>query len=414
MKKAPRGKSKKKRLNTLIQLKRGLRTGGATTVKYTRGLMGRFNEFTTGQSRAGQSTRRWMTFSRLIAGTAALLVLLMLMMDNRNVDVERITLSVPGLGRELEGYTILHLSDLHGATFGAGQSMLRNTLDSLSYNMAILSGDMVGAGGDPQPLYDLLDGLRAGRPTYFVAGDSDPAALLGEPRDVVGSLREHVLADWILGAEQHGAQYLDAPTALAVGNARIWLTPDSMLNLNASLEMERITNEAKAQEDAVIEGDAAARGTLARAAYRKDILTRLSEAIKAMDAGDLHIAVGHVPPAAGYLNSAAVLSAQNAEDVASYLQPVDLALAGHYCGGQWKLPFAGALYIPAPEAARHGWFPAQGDVEGIRLLGGTALYVNGGLGATDRIYLPRFRLFNTPKVALITLTSSLTDDLLGG
>ena len=47
------------------------------------------------------------------------------------------------------------------------------------------------------------------------------------------------------------------------------------------------------------------------------------------------------------------------------------------------------------------------------MLGSAALYVSGGLGVTDQVYLPDFRLNNQPKVTLLHLTAKLTDDLLG-
>jgi predicted MPP superfamily phosphohydrolase len=93
---------------------------------------------------------------------------------------------------------------------------------------------------------------------------------------------------------------------------------------------------------------------------------------------------------------------------------VDLVLAGHYCGGGWKLPFLGALYVPDTTLDRHGWFPAKDAVDGLRMLGTTQLYTSPGLSVTDKILLPNFRLFNAPTVTLITLTSAITDDLLGG
>ena len=87
-------------------------------------------------------------------------------------------------------------------------------------------------------------------------------------------------------------------------------------------------------------------------------------------------------------------------------------LAGHYCGGNWKLPFVGALYIPSDDLPRHGWFPARSQVEGYRLSGSTGVYVTGGLGATDAIHTPGFRLANKSKVTLITLTSAMNNHLM--
>ena len=128
----------------------------------------------------------------------------------------------------------------------------------------------------------------------------------------------------------------------------------------------------------------------------------------------MHIALAHYPPTKEYIEVTQQLTDQLDEDEQyQYLPRVDLVLAGHYAGGGWKLPFLGALYVPDTLLKWHGWFPARQDMQGLKPLGSTQLHTSPGLSMPDTIVLPNFRLFNPPTVTLITLTSAITDDLLG-
>ncbi|MBE0448900.1 MAG: hypothetical protein IBX64_12575, partial [Actinobacteria bacterium] len=82
----------------------------------------------------------------------------------------------------------------------------------------------------------------------------------------------------------------------------------------------------------------------------------------------------------------------------------DLVLAGHYHGGQIRVPIYGALYIPEYSLSRHGYLPPQDKVRGLTTVGGVKQYISGGLGATGAVSPLRFRLFNTPELNVIKLT----------
>ena len=85
------------------------------------------------------------------------------------------------------------------------------------------------------------------------------------------------------------------------------------------------------------------------------------------------------------------------------LRRVSLVLAGHYTGGQWRMPWGGALYVPA-----YGWFPEDSLIRGLDYLAGIPQYISAGLSASDSYPWQPFRLFNGPEITYIILTASLT------
>ncbi len=423
-KKKPAAKKKKKSSaqkrveqagQTFVRMGTGLKKGTVVAVKYGRRAMKFFDAYTSGEEIAGGNRLmrelmerygwlRRFRFSTFLMMAAIVLLLTLTFFNNTSIQVENVTVSIAGLSSDLEGYTICLLSDLHGREFGASQATLLRAINGETYDMMVLAGDMVGEDGNPEPLYRLLDGLTGNKPVYFVAGDSDPGPLRDSPNQVEGKLEEFVLQDWVLGAIDRGAIYLDSPESLKVEEATIWLTPESMLNVESSSTLSSLNQQVYVETNEVLKQQQAAYAALPFTSYRQQNMTELQNSIAEMEVQDLHISVGHIPP----------YSAPRVSDgTDGYLPTVDLILAGHYCGGVWKLPLIGAVYIPSVESPRHGWFPAAEEVEGLRMVGSANMFVSGGLGVTDQVYLPDFRLNNQPKVTLLHLTAKLTDDLLG-
>ena len=410
-----KGRKKDARQNeTFMKLGRGLRRGGATVTRYSKRLFTGFNDFTSGKNdeQISEFVKRrvkWagnLRFSGFVVGSVALLLLMLLLLNNTSIQLEEKSISIAGLPSDFEGYRIVLLSDLHGREYGDEQASLLRNLNALKYDMMILAGDMVGKGGDAEPLYHLLKGKSSSAPVYFIAGDSDPGPLVSEPRDATGVLANYVLEDWILGAIDLGANYLDAPVLIEKNSSKLWLSPESMLDIEASPLLSRLNAQYRAESSAYIEGVEAARIALPFTAWRVQCAEKLLNAVNRMASEDLHIAVAHYPPIELY-------NAASGYSDSGMLRTADLVLAGHYCGGGWKIPFFGALFVPAVEAPRHGWFPDQSLVEGERRLGNVTVYTTGGLSVSDAILLPKFRLNNQPKITVLTLTAALTDDLLG-
>ena len=338
----------------------------------------------------------------------ALLLALMVLLQGNSLTVDEQEVTMVGLPEELEGYRILLLSDLNGRRFGDEQATILREIGTLDYDAVFIVGDMVGRGGDPEPFYELLEGLPSSRPVYFIAGDSDPQPVLDTTRDITGTVEQMVLADWILGAIERGATYVDAPVELEVGNASIWISPADMLNLNASELADTCEEQMLQEQEGTVLGLQSDHDTLPATTYRYERAQRLLQAVNSMTATDVHISLAHEPPSDEFLSA----SATHASSGEKYLTQPSLVLAGHYCGGVWRLPGLGAFYIPSSTADRHGWFPAQEDVQGLSNAGGTQMYITAGLSTTGSAPLMFFRFLDRPQLSIIELTATLPQNML--
>ena len=338
----------------------------------------------------------------------ALLLALMVLLQGNSLTVDEQEVTMVGLPEELEGYRILLLSDLNGRRFGDEQATILREIGTLDYDAVFIVGDMVGRGGDPEPFYELLEGLPSSRPVYFIAGDSDPQPVLDTTRDITGTVEQMVLADWILGAIERGATYVDAPVELEVGNASIWISPADMLNLNASELADTCEEQMLQEQEGTVLGLQSDHDTLPATTYRYERAQRLLQAVNSMTATDVHISLAHEPPSDEFLAA----SATHASTGEKYLTQPSLVLAGHYCGGVWRLPGLGAFYIPSSTADRHGWFPAQEDVQGLSNAGGTQMYITAGLSTTGSAPLMFFRFLDRPQLSIIELTATLPQNML--
>ena len=82
----------------------------------------------------------------------------------------------------------------------------------------------------------------------------------------------------------------------------------------------------------------------------------------------------------------------------------EIILSGHYHGGQIRIPFYGALFIPHINGGKI--FPQQDEVSGLKDYGLFKQYTSKGLGSNFYFKLFQFRIFNTPEINVIKLTSA--------
>lgn len=302
------------------------------------------------------------------------------------VHVRRFSVPVTGLTEDFSDYTILHISDLKGHSFGANQSRLSMALGDADFDVAVLTGDMISPLGNAQPLYALIEAihkLQPGAPIYFIAGDSDP-----EPVSMVHASDGSPFASWVLGAQQLGANLLSAPKQLTRGSQSLWLCTTAQLSLDLD------TMQPQYEQRYLDALDAGNPCEVELATFNLRQLEETRSARKHMKQDDVFVSMTHVPPLQDELQGQAA-------------SQIDLLLCGHYLGGLIRLPLIGPLFIPSLDSPLYGLFPGDNMHCGLTRIGRTYIYTNPGLGGSDELYPPFFfRLFNPPSVSLISLSPS--------
>jgi len=121
----------------MINVRRTLHRGGRSTIGYTQravvkigkgikkgvdiGVTG-FNQYVeTGETKSGFTARfthffRHITFSLFLTVFAVILLIALMLFSNTNIVVDEQKVTIPGASSDFEGFSILHLSDLHART----------------------------------------------------------------------------------------------------------------------------------------------------------------------------------------------------------------------------------------------------------------------------------------------------------
>lgn len=115
--------------------------------------------------------------SKYLWGGAAVLCLLAVPVcrwQNDGLMLTRYTAALPGLPEELEGLTLVQVSDLHSKRMGEGQEVLLNTISQAKPDVILLTGDLVdGRQPELEPALELARGAAALAPTYYVTGNHE-------------------------------------------------------------------------------------------------------------------------------------------------------------------------------------------------------------------------------------------------
>ena len=345
----------------------------------------------------GRRKHPFIGFMVLLLALIIVTVVVMNAISNSRVSVLRQSVTVPNLPSGFENFRILHISDLHGLYFGPHQEQLQAAIASVNYDIVCVTGDITGKDGDMGAFLEMLR-LFGNKPVYFIPGDEDPAALISVPHGS-GS----PLADYIRTAQNQGAIYLDAPVRIDKGKGTLWLCPAWVYTLDhdgAFSAYQARLSQVQAME-ASPERDAA----LAAVQYQLDQLERIRQAWRETLEDHIQIGVTHVPLQEGIRQA---LREWMGEDNDAHIRSIALVLAGHTVAGQWRLPGLGAVRAPDDGMGGGGWFPEDRKITGLNTLNGISQYISPGLGTSAAVGLPPIRIFNTPSVTVITLTSKLT------
>lgn len=318
--------------------------------------------------------------------------------SNARVTLAKQSVTVANLPSGFENFRILHISDLHGLYFGPHQEQVQAAIASAQYDIVCVTGDITGKDGDMGAFLELLK-LFGNKPVYFIPGDEDPAALITTPHAGTSPLAEYIQA-----AQSQGAVYVDAPVRIDRGKGTLWLCPAWVYTLNYDGALSAYQTRLAQVEamDASPERDAA----LAAVQYQLDQLDRIRQAWRETLETHVHIGMTHVP-----LNDTMLQALRDwtGEDNDSHILSISLMLAGHTVAGQWRVPGVGAVRAPDTSGEGGGvWFPEDQKVTGLSTVYGITQYISPGLGTSAVIGLPPIRIFNTPTITVITLTSKLT------
>jgi len=291
--------------------------------------------------------RRWLTNTGLTFMVFILLIIGFATLYGRfNFTKEYIPIKIEGLNKDLEGFKIIHISDLHLAGFYHHSNRLQDVIkevNSLNPDMILNTGDFISYGWREFDKNDTILSLAKSRYGNFaVMGNHDFGTY--HPFYTEADRDNNVLIMNQL-IKSSGYKVLnDEFTVIDVGNARIALI--------GIITMGRFPD--------ILYGD-------------------LDKAISAIDSVDLKILLSHDP--------------NFWEKKVTGKTDIDITLSGHTHGMQMGIITEKIRWSPAKYFYPH-W-------NGLFTKGNQSLYVNRGLGV---LAIP-FRIWMPPEITVITLES---------
>jgi len=309
--------------------------------------------------------------------------------DDNRINVVRQTVPINGLPPQFDGFTILQISDLHGKKFGNSEQGLTGIINTLDFDVVAITGDSQDTSSkDIRPLLEIIHEIKKKTPIFYISGNTGPYDIYN---DTTGSARQYSLdmSDGIVLADGRtlqnaGCTLLNQPHIIERGSARLWFATDfsrsQSILMVRQMKQELLTATRPSRKDALNK--------------QMDYQENLQKIYASFQPSDTLIGIFHFP-----------LAFKTLEDPQG-LPPYDLVLAGHYHGGQIRLPYFGAIYIPDNSLPWFGLFPPQNLVSGLFTGNGIQQYISRGLGASRRFPPLAYRLFDTPEINLITLRPS--------
>lgn len=239
--------------------------------------------------------------------------------SNALLQVSSYTVCDPALPAAFDGFSVVHLSDLHGKRFGEEQQKLLSELAALSPDLIVITGDIVDSTSETderQAAEELVRGATQFAPVYFVSGNHESGSDYSLLREALWEAGAFVLENEsvLLSAEDGSALQL-----VGLSDPGFLYSEDPALT-NAAV---RRTLEPFSGYD----------GFSILLAHRPDYF--------------------HVYAGAG----------------------MNLTLSGHTHGGQIRLPFLGGILAPG-----QGFFPEY--LDGAYFSGDSEMIISRGLGST--------------------------------
>ncbi len=334
--------------------------------------------------------RKWPVFLWLFLFIIFILIAMVLVnvVMNKQVAVEKVSIPILGLPKDLEGFTILHLSDLHGAMLGDNQEDFLSAIEKTTFSAVCITGDVVDKNESAKAINLMIQAIKTVNnqaPIYFVTGDEDPSPITAQEN---GS----IYAPYFENLLNQGVVYTDVPIMQEVNKTRLWFAPKSQY----AMDPEILEASYQSQKNTYQSTDALGQQQVIN--YYINQIDRLKEARKTIKPEDYQIVLSHYPLRQNEFSTWLT----TVEGSATPLNGVILSLSGHYNGGQWRLPFL-ALPIYSPDK---GFFPPKEEIMGLSQVGSIAQYISPGIGSSSFYPFPG-RFFNPPTLSFITLTGKI-------
>lgn len=300
--------------------------------------------------------------------------------DNNRIKIVEQEIIINNLPEDLNGFTILQITDLHEKEFGSDQRKLIEKINSIEYDAIVFTGDLLDSETSTnfKPIFTLLEGIKNKEVALFVPGNSDPQSYTQQP---------YKKSEFIQGMEKRGIKLLETIYPVQKGRGTLFF-----------VDFERAIQEPRnriAYFNHILGGNNQPHNEYIK--HQINMFEEVSK-IETLDPSDVLIGLHHYPVVDARIDHIEL-------DRRYVLRDFDLIIAGHYHGGQIRFPFLGALFIPEAWSERKGFFPPQDRVKGLWEYKGIQQYVSAGLGSSDAITFLKFRFLNPPEINLLILKS---------
>ena len=229
------------------------------------------------------------------------------LMTSRHLVVEDLRVTVLDLPKDLEEYSILHISDLHGARFGDKQKAAASALGTRRYSAVVITGDVLGPERDISPLLELIALMPEETPKYYIPGDVD-----GDPIDYSAHGSLSVYTEWAEQMIRAGVTILDRPVSETRKKGTIWFIPEELyaIDLDGLEATYRTQMDILNQRAASLTADDAAR--IRATGYQLARIAEIRELKSQVKPEDVQIVLTHTPLSDEYVSGTAAWSEKGA------------------------------------------------------------------------------------------------------